>query len=349
MTRALFSIVMCMYFFAHAFVCDAFMFRLAPTIHCILTSVCMYVDNLWSQYDLENFDLTTHEGIPLPKDIETEVLQIVMVLLVTRNVNEFLATYGYLQPLDGHDNIYKFDQGRQQTKVVTYYIGRYGACPAAIRNISSDYEMHNSTLTDQCFPNLGGIISVGVTRGIKGVAKLCDVLVSSTVVNFDISRVKEEPNAEAVVMSPQLSKLFAQPIQWPNDEIKKRLSGSGQKIPNVKSGAILNGPQLVDDQTIQKLVETFAHEAIGVEIGGPALFSVNQGSTSNTIIVKAVCDFGDGNNIEKYQPTAALLAADLVHECLTNPAAHEALKGLHICINKTNSYCICSYVVIRFY
>ena len=28
-----------MYFFAHAFVRDAFMFRLAPTIHCILTSI----------------------------------------------------------------------------------------------------------------------------------------------------------------------------------------------------------------------------------------------------------------------------------------------------------------------
>ena len=27
-----------MYFFAHAFVRDTFMFRLAPTIHCILTS-----------------------------------------------------------------------------------------------------------------------------------------------------------------------------------------------------------------------------------------------------------------------------------------------------------------------
>ena len=305
----------------------------------------MYVDNLWSQYDLENFDLTTHEGIPLPKDIETEVLQIVMVLLVTRNVNEFLATYGYLQPLDGHDNIYKFDQGRQQTKVVTYYIGRYGACPAAIRNISSGYEIHNTMMINQCFPNLGGIISVGVTRGIKGVVKLCDVLVSSKVVNFDISRVKEEPNAEAVVISPQLSKLFAQPIQWPNDEIKKRLSGSGEKIPDVKSGAILNGPQLVDDQTIQKLVETFAHEVIGVEIGGHP-FSVNQGSTANTIIVKAVCDFGDGNNIEKYEPTAALLAADLVHECLTNPSAHEALKGLHVVLIKQT---VTAYVVIRFY
>ena len=37
MTRA-FIIVMCTYFFAHAFVRDVFMLRLAPTIHCILTS-----------------------------------------------------------------------------------------------------------------------------------------------------------------------------------------------------------------------------------------------------------------------------------------------------------------------
>ena len=89
----------------------------------------------------------TQDDLPLPKDIEIEILQSVMVLLVTRNVNEKLATYSYLQPLDGHKNIYRFDQGGRQTKVVTYYIGKYGACPAAIRNIPSGYEMHNSTST----------------------------------------------------------------------------------------------------------------------------------------------------------------------------------------------------------
>lgn len=92
---------------------------------------------------------------------------------------------------------------------------------------------------------------------------------------------------------------------------------------------ILNGPHLVDDQKIQKFVKNFAHDIIGIEMDGPDLFAVNEGSTANTIIVKAVCDFGDGENIEKYQPTAALLAADLVHKCLTNPVAHETLKGLH--------------------
>ena len=281
--------------------------------------------------------MTTQDDVPLPKDIEIEILQGVMVLLVTRNRNEKLATYSYLQPLDGHENIYRFDQGRRQTKVVTYYIGKYGACPAAIRNIPSGYEMHNSTSTvsmmaNQCFPNLGGIISVGVIHGIKGVVKICDVLVSSEVVNYDTSQDKEEaysPNKEAIIISSQLKKVFTQPIQWPNDGIKKHLSGNGEQIPDVKSGAILSWPHLVDDQTIQTSVKSFAHEAIGVEMGGPDLFAVNQETTANSIIVKAVCDFGDGKNVEKYQPTAALLAADLVYESLTNPSAHETLKGLH--------------------
>ena len=281
--------------------------------------------------------MTTQDDVLLPKYIETKILQSVMVLLVTRNVNEKLATYSYLQPLDGHENIYRFDQGGRQTKIAIYYIGKYGACPAAIRNIPSGYEIHNSTSTvpmmaSQCFPNLGCIISVGVTRGIKGVVKICDVLVSSKVINYDTSRDKEEkysPNGEAIIISYLLIKVFTQLIQWPNDEIMKRLSDSGEQIPNVKCGAILNVPHLVDDQTIQMLVKNFAHEANGIEMGGPDLFAVNQEITVNSIIVKAVCDFGDGKNVEKYQPTAALLAADLVHECLTNPASYEALKGLH--------------------
>ena len=274
--------------------------------------------------------MTTQDDILLPVDIETEILQSVMVLLVTRNINEKLATYSYLQPLDGHENIYRFDQCGRQTKVVTYYIGKYGACPAAIRNIPSGYEMHNSTgtvpmMADRCFPNLGGIISVGVTCGIKGVVKVCDVLVSSEVVNYDSSRDKDK----AIIISSKLKKLFTQPIQWPNEGIKKHLSDNGEHMPDVKSGVILSVPHLVDDQTIQTSVKNFAHEAIGIEIGGPDLFAVNQETTANTIIVKAVCDFGDGKNVKKYQPTAALLAADLVHECLTKPASRETLKGLY--------------------
>ena len=296
--------------------------------------------------------MIAQDDIPLPKVIETEVLHSVMVLLVTRNTNETLATYSYLQPLDGHESIYRFDQGGQQIKAVTYYIGKYGACPAAISNIPSGFEMQ-PMMTNQCFPNLGGIIKVGVTCGIKGVVKICDVLVSSEVVNFDVAKDEElaySPNREAIIISSQLNKLFTCPVQWPNDEIKQRLSDNGEHLPDVKSGVILSGPHLIDEQTIQKLVKNFAHEAIGIEIRGAEFLAVSQETTVNTIIVKAVCDFGDGKNIDKYQPTAALLAADLVHECLINPEAYEALKGLHnirtytyVCISMINQAVVRSF------
>ena len=51
--------------------------------------------------------------------------------------------------------------------------------------------------------------------------------------------------------------------------------------------------------------------------------------TLNVIIVKAVCNFKDGKDNEVYQPTAALLAADLVHVCLSDHQAFEELEGLH--------------------
>ena len=173
------------------------------------------LDNLWTQHDLEQIVLNKTENV-LPKHIETEVLQNITVLLVTVTIIETLATLSYLQPFDGHGNIYKFTQGVEPGKVIIYYVGRYGACPAAVTQVPSDFQVHNSTssisiIADQCFPNLGGIISVGVACGIKGKVEICDVVVSSKVVNYDRERNEHEgysPRGEAIVVPYQLSKLF---------------------------------------------------------------------------------------------------------------------------------------------
>ena len=278
--------------------------------------------------------MATKDAITLPKDIEMDVLKSVLVLLVTVDeINEASATRNYLQPLDGHEYIYKFYQGEQKAEVIVYHVGKYGACQAAIRNIPPGLVQDNtgciSMMADQCFPNLGGIISVGVACGIKGKVKICDVLVSSQIINYDKVRDKYKeysPRGEAIVVSSQFNTLFTQPVQWPDDAIKKRLNNSGQHMPDVKSGVILSGPYLADPIMNKTLAKSFAHKAIGIEMDGTHLFAANQ-ITANTIIVKAVCDFGDGKNIKMYQPTAALLAADLVHKCLSNPQASEVLKG----------------------
>ena len=283
--------------------------------------------------------MTTKEDVvPLSKDIEAKVLQSVMVMLVAININETSAAHSYLQPLDGHENIYQFfktlDQVGQQTKVVIYYIGKYGACTAAIRNVPPGLEVYNSTssvlmMADQCFPNLSAIISVGVACGIKKKVKMCDILVSSKVIKTNDKSGADLRGEDATTVSPQLTKLFTQCKQWPSDIIRKRLNDNKISIPNVKSGVILCGPYRVDDPVMKTASDiSLFPEAIGIEIEGTYLFADIQQSVSNTIIVKAVCHFVDGKDTKSYQPTAALLAADIVHKCLNDPQVYEMFKGL---------------------
>ena len=275
--------------------------------------------------------MTTKDGIPLPRSIEIKVLKSVKVLLVS--TSEFSVIWDHLEPLDGYKHIYRYNQIGRQTQLITYYIGKYGACQAAIIKISPVFEANNTStivmMADQCFPNLGAIISVGVACGIKKKAQICDVLVSSKVINYnyDITRDRHIPVGKALTVSSPVVKLFTQPVQWPNDAVKKYLEVNRQRIPNVKSGVILSGPYNVDDPAIRGLVRNFANETIGIEMDGANLFTENQHIAIHTFIVKAVCDFGDGKNVKVNQHTAALLAADLVHRGLSHPQAPEILQG----------------------
>ena len=286
------------------------------------------------------YDLTlTTKARYLPKDIELEVLQNVTILLLTINTNKtsFFKSviYKYLQPLDGHKNIYRYNQGGRQTELATYYyIGKYGACLAAIRYFSHGIEIHPTTsnitmMANLCFPNLGAIISVGIACGIKKKVQLCDVLVSSKVVNYDKAMDKHLTKSEPITVSSQLLKLFTHPVQWPDHAMKKHLEDNSQQIPNVKSGVIFSGVYHVDNPAMTKtLVKKLAQEGIGIEIDAAYLVSENRQTTVNSVIIKAVCDFGDGKNITEYRHTAELLAADLVHNCLSDPHAAEFFTGL---------------------
>ena len=287
---------------------------------------------------LHDLTLTTTARF-LPKDIEVEVLQNVTVLLSTIQTTKTSffesVTRGYLQPLDGHKNIYAFNQGGHQTELVTYYIGKYGACVAAIRYFSPGIEIHQTTSTitmmaSQCFPNLGAIINLGIVCGIKKKVQLCDVLVSSKVVNYDKEIDEHFTKGEPITVSSQLLKFFTQPVQWPDIAMKKYLKDHRQRIPNVKSGVIFSGPYPVDDPAMTKsLVEKFSHEGIGIEMEANYPFAENQQTTVNSVIIKAVCDFGDGKYFAEYRHTAALLAADLVQKCLRDPHVAEFFKGLN--------------------
>ena len=226
-----------------------------------------------------------------------------------------------------------FNQGGQENDVVTYYIGKYGTCPTAVRKIPLVFQANYNASTvvmmaDQCFPNLAAIISVGIACGIKKKTQICDVLVSSKVINYDYDRTMQRflPKGEAVIVSSPVVKLFTQSVQWPNDAVKQYLKVNRKQIPNVRTGVILSGPNVVDNPVLNRSVKNFADDAIGIEMDGTNLFADGQ-ILANTIIVKAVCDFGDGKSIRVNQNHATLLATDLVHTGLSHSQAPEILKG----------------------
>ena len=303
----------------------------------VTNSNCTYVgsDDKWTQVDSEQVIMTKKDSIPLPKHIESDILHSVIALLVTVNVNELLATQNYMQPLDGHESIYRFDQSGLKVKGVTYFIGKYGTCPAAIANFTPDFQVHDNTsmMADQHFPNIYAIISVGVACSTNRKVNILDILVSSAVINYEKSKDINGnlSKKEVTTVSRRLFNLFTQHFQWPNDAVKKPLNDTGLQIPNVKTGVIVSGSCLDDNSSVRKtLVRNLTDEVIGIEMKGAHLFTSNQWNMANTIIIKAVSDFGDVNSNEAYQPTAALLAANLVHECLSYPKTHEMFKGMTV-------------------
>jgi len=318
----------------------------------------LFIVDLWTEEELRQKFEDKEEYISLPRNIKAEVLASVIVLLVTVNNKENLAAHCYLKPLDGHEKVYLITQCiKRCNEYAIYHIGKYGTCPTAVRVIPPGSEVYDGSNTIpmmayNCFPNLGAVIGVGVAHGVEERVKICDVLVSEKVINYHKAGIQEGatlPESE-ISASTYLKELFCQAVKWPTDEIKKRLEENDVARPVIKLGKILSGPHLKNDTEIKKeLIKTFAHEIIGMEMEGAYLFAENQQTNAHTIIVKAVCDFGDGNTHEEFQSTAALLAADCVNKFLSNPQLPEILddrRGLHMHIIVYIHMCTCSVVCI---
>ena len=269
----------------------------------------------------------------------SQILGKVVVLLVTVNDKEYHAVLAYLKPLDGYSEIYRYhdrkSHGNHFSEAAIYCIGNYGACPAAVRQIKPGSSLQGGassvpTLAYNCFKNLGAIIGVGVACGVEKKTDMCDVLVSDKVTNYAKARIQgsgELQRGETIQTSSYLVELFNHfKIEFPSQDLHIRLKNSGIR-PKVKVGEILSGPYLIDNAAVKaEKIDTFAPEAIGIEMEAGYLVEGTQQSQINTIMVKGVCDFGDGNKTKEFQPTAALLAADYVHTCLNDPSVCTTLR-----------------------
>jgi nucleoside phosphorylase len=150
------------------------------------------------------------------------------------------------------------------------------------------------------------VIMVGIAFGINGQKQaIGDVLVSERLMLYDLQRVgtDKEGNLEIIPRGdrPHASPWLINRLQMANqswDESKARL----------RFGLILSGDKLADNIDFRKQLPKFEPEAIGGEMEGAGLYVACQNSKVDWILVKAICDWADGQKAKDKEARQQLAA-----------------------------------------
>jgi nucleoside phosphorylase len=171
------------------------------------------------------------------------------------------------------------------------------------------------------------VIMVGIAFGSDPAKQqIGDILISQQILDYELQRVGSGSNGELAIIprgdkaaaSPRLLNRFRDgAMEW-----KK-----ANELARVQFGLILSGAKLVDNQDFRKQLRALGPEAIGGEMEGAA-----QGNKVDWILVKAICDWADGNkgdNEQAYQELAATNAARFVIHVIKQGGlkGEELLKG----------------------
>ena len=287
------------------------------------------------------------KDIPFDSEQAKKLQKKTQILLLTANEHEHSAALVSLDPYERNllPQLSHFYGGRLN-KVASYTFGRFGAFNAAVQMMTTPgaaAAQEAITMAADCFGHsLNAIFSVGVACGVEDKNKFLDVLVSTKVTFYNSVRQgtedgKPEIRSRDIANLPTsdfLLQKFNLPPNWPNKDSKiaKRLT----KEPEMKKGLLLSGNVLVDNKKFKdELLKNFAKDAIGIEMEGAGLYHDYRHHSYEILIVKSVCDFGDGNKNKDYQPTAALLAV----ECLQHYLSRENMpKDLSAYYNKKGKF-----------
>ena len=270
-------------------------------------------------------------------DSETDIIKNkIQILLVTANEIEYYAVLASLNPLEGYPCLFKYHHITPNGENSFYIFGRFGYFNAAVHQMPEQgpaAAQEVVTVAADCFGHhLNAIFAVGVACGVEGKAEMLDVLVSEKISVYTAARISTTSDGDYKIenrgqlpLSSFLQTYFDQPPKWPtsSSEIANKL----RRKPTLRKGNILSGNYLIDNKMFkEQLLKEFAYNAIGIEMKDASLIHGTLNSTYQTMVVKAVCDFGDGNKDKTYQPTAAMLAVECLKHYISSPQLPQKLE-----------------------
>ena len=158
------------------------------------------------------------------------------------------------------------------------------------------------------------VIMVGIAFGLHPEKQhIGDILVSHQIEDYDQQKIGTGPNARREIYARGdrfraserlLNRFIAGQHEW-------------QAPPDVHFGLILSGSKLVSHKGFRDELLRVAPEAIGGEMEGASLYEVANDKHVEWVLVKAICDWADGDKNDDHQKQAAKNAARFAIQVLS--------------------------------
>lgn len=151
-------------------------------------------------------------------------------------------------------------------------------------------------------------MGVGVAFGASSAKqKLGDVLVSTKAIDYANVRSNADGSIDYRGDSNEATVHLVSRARFVKNRVKLQ----------VRIGAVLCGPVLLDNRDGKARLLAQFPTAIGGEMEGLGLYSAAAGCNLEWLIVKAICDWADGSKAKEWQWYAAQNAAELVRRMLS--------------------------------
>lgn len=223
----------------------------------------------------------------------------------------------------------------------TYYLGQVGqykvinvqCLQMGSLNPGGSAQTVNAALHE--WPQLKAVIMTGICFGFDcEKQKIGDVIVSSAIKNYETRRMgaKEEmPRGATYQIDKCLFNAFNNlKLSWEN-------IGIDNEKKNLTIGLYISGEQLVDNKEVRDAHLNETPEAKAGEMEGNGLVAACESARIPWVLVKAICDFADGEKGKDKETRQRIAAASSAHCCeaaLGQMTAFESL-GIYKVNNKS--------------
>ncbi len=246
-----------------------------------------------------------------------------VILIVTATSVETDALHKHLISRDGSGKVQKHYKGNQ-----TYYLGRiaqYEVVHVQCRMGSGTDGGSQVTVSEAIKVwKPKAAIMIGIAFGVDSEKQnIGDVLVSNNILPYESSRIGDDVihRGGGLPSGIKLRNRFENARDWIHQ------TSEGYNC-NVEVVDLLSGEKLIDQLEFRDKLLLQYPTAKGGEMEGAGFFIAARSASLEAIVVKAICDFADGNKGKDKiarQATAAGAAASLLAHVFANPTCLQDL------------------------